>query len=101
MGHINFDNLVKIRNKEDVKEMPEITNPTNAVCKLCQHGKQTKVEFKTKEYSTTKTLELVHIDMCGPVRKKVLEGELYFMLHIDDYIRMTWVCFLNKKIRSF
>ena len=51
MEHIKFDNLVKINKKEVVKEMPEITKPTNAICKHCQHGKQTKVKFKTKEYS--------------------------------------------------
>ena len=71
------------------------------ICKNCQHGKQTKVDFKTKEYSTTKPLEIVHTDLCGPMRTKGVEGELYFMLLIDDYIRMTWVCFLKKKSEAF
>ena len=35
MGHINFDNLVKISKKEAVRDMPEITKPANAVCKQC------------------------------------------------------------------
>ena len=81
--------------------MPKITNPANSVCKQFQHGKQTKVEFKIKEYSTTKPLELVHIDLCGPMRTKGLEGEIYFMLRVDDYTRMTWVCFLKKKSETF
>ena len=72
MGHINIDNLVKISKKEVVREMPEITKPTNVICKQCQHGKQTKFEFKTNEYSTTKPLELVHIYLCGPIRTKGL-----------------------------
>ena len=63
MGHINFDNLIKANKKEVVREMPKIINPANAVCKQCQHGKQTNVEFKTKEHSTTKPLELVHTDL--------------------------------------
>ena len=74
MGHIHFENLVKISKKQPVREMPEITKPTNVICKHCQHGKQTKVEFKTKEYSTTKPLEIVHIDLCGPIRTKGIEG---------------------------
>jgi hypothetical protein len=101
MGHIHFDNLVKINKKQVVREMPEITKPTNTMCKHCQHGKQTKVEFKTKEYSTTKPLEIVHTDLCGPTRTKGLDGEQYFMLLIDDYTRMTWVCFLKKKSEAF
>jgi hypothetical protein len=32
MGHINFDNLVKIIKKEEVKEMPKILNPSNTLC---------------------------------------------------------------------
>ena len=101
MGHINFDNLVKIIKKEALREMPKITNPPNAICKHCQHGKQTKVEFKTKEYSRTKPLDLVHNYVCGPMRIKGLEGKLYFMILVDEYTRMAWVCFLKKKSEAF
>jgi len=89
MGHLHFCNLVKISKKQVVREMPEITKPKNILCKHCQHGKQTKVEFKSKEYLTTKPLELVHINMCGLMRTKVLDGEQYLMVLVDDYTRMT------------
>ena len=75
MGHIHFDNIFKINKKQVVREMSEITKPTNTMCKHCHHGKQTKVEFKTKEYSTKKPLEIVHTDLCGPTRKNGLKGE--------------------------
>jgi hypothetical protein len=101
MGHMNFDNLVKINRKEAVREMPEISKPTNTMCKHCLHGKQTRTEFRTKEYSTTKPLEIVHTDLCGPMRTKGMNGEQYFMLLIDDYTRMTRVCFLKKKSEAF
>jgi hypothetical protein len=39
MGHMNFDNLVKVRKKEAVREMPEISKPSSAICKHCLHGK--------------------------------------------------------------
>jgi hypothetical protein len=50
---------------------------------------KTKFEFKTKEYSTTKSLEIVHTDLCGPTRTKGLNGEQYFKPLIDEYTRMT------------
>jgi hypothetical protein len=56
MGHIHFDNLVKVNKREAVREMPQITKPTNTLCKHCQQGKQTKTRFKSKEYSTTRPL---------------------------------------------
>jgi hypothetical protein len=61
----------------------------NIMCKHCHHGRKTKVEFKTKEYSTRKPLDIVHIDLCGPSKTKGLDGEQYFMLLIDEYTIMT------------
>ena len=101
MGHIHFDNLVKVSRREAVREMPWITKSTNTLCKHCQQGKQTKTRFKSKEYSTTKPLETVHIDLVGPTTTKSLKGEIYFMLLVDDYTRMTAICFLKNKSESF
>ncbi len=98
---MNFDNIVKISRNKAVKEMPDITKPKDTLCKQCQHGKQTRVKFQTKEHSSTSFLELVHTDLCGPSKTKDLKGEQYFMLLIDDYTRMTWVCLLNKKSKDF
>jgi hypothetical protein len=68
MGHMHFDNLVKFNKREAIREMPQITKPINTLCKHCQQGKQTKARFKSKEYSMTRPLEIVHTDLVGPVR---------------------------------
>jgi hypothetical protein len=101
MGHMHFDNLVKVSKREEVGEIPQITKPTNTLCKHCQQGNQTKTRFKSKEYSTTRTLKIVHTDLVGPTTTKGLKGERYFMLLFDDYIRMTAVCFLKNKSKYF
>jgi hypothetical protein len=36
MGHTHFDNLVKVIKREPVREMPQITKPTNTLCRHCQ-----------------------------------------------------------------
>ena len=43
----------------------------------------------------------MHVDLCGPSRKKGTGKENYFMLVIDDYSRLTWVSFLKEKYESF
>jgi transposase InsO family protein len=43
----------------------------------------------------------VHTDLVGPTITKVLKGERYFMLLVDDYTRMTAVCFLKNKSEDF
>jgi hypothetical protein len=101
MGHMHFDNLVKVIKREEVIEMIQITKPTNTLCKHCQQGKQTKTRFKSKEYSTKRPLEFVHIDLVGPNSTKGLKGERYFMLLVDDYTIMTTVCFLKNKSEAF
>ena len=85
LGHLDFDNLVKISKKEVARDLPKIVKPLNSVCKHCQHGKKNRASFKTKEHP----LEIVHTDIYGPKRTKNIQGEYYFMFLIDDYIRMT------------
>jgi hypothetical protein len=101
MGHISFDNLINFSKKLVVEGMPKIIKPSNYVCRHSQHGNQTRVRFKTKEYSSSKPLELVHTDLCGPTRTKSIQGGHYFILFIDDYTRMAWVSFLKEKSEAF
>jgi hypothetical protein len=55
------------------------------------------VSFKKKEYATSKPMKLVHIDLCGPTKTKILQAKNYFVLLMDDYTIMTWVSFLKNK----
>ena len=76
--------------------MPTIKKPQNTICKSCQLGKQTRTSFKTKDkLSTSRPLQLVHMDLCGPSRTNAPGGESYFMLIIDDFTKLTWVAFLK------
>ena len=50
MGNMSFDNLVKVRKKYTMRYMLKIIKPPDPIYKQCQHGKQTKVSFKAKEY---------------------------------------------------
>jgi hypothetical protein len=52
------------------------------------------------EYATYNPLQHMNIDPCGSTRTKLLQGENYFMLLIDDYTRMTWVSFLKNKFEA-
>jgi hypothetical protein len=73
--------------------MPKISKPENTICKSCQFGKQSRVQFKAREHSTTRPLELIHTDLCGPTSTQSPRGERYFILLIDDYTRwLGWDC---------
>ena len=66
--NLNFDNVVKISNKGTVRNLPNIINPPNYVCRHCIHGKQTKSSFNIKEHTTSQPLEIIHTNLCGPTR---------------------------------
>lgn len=66
-----------------------------------QDSKQTKAHFPKNEGSTSKPLELVHIDLCGPSRKNSSCEEEFFILFIDDFSRMCWIGLLNHKDEAF
>jgi hypothetical protein len=89
LGHLSFEKLIKSNKKEAIQYLPKVIKPSYSICKHFQIGKKTRVSFKTKEHSTTKPLELIHTDLCGTTITKIIYGEHYFMLIIDDYTRMT------------
>ena len=46
-------------------------------------------------------LEIVHIDLCGPIGIESYTGENFFILFVDDYSRMMTVMYLREKSESF
>nr|GFB16697.1 integrase, catalytic region, zinc finger, CCHC-type, peptidase aspartic, catalytic [Tanacetum cinerariifolium] len=42
-------------------------------------------------------LDLIHMDLCGPMRIASINGKRYILVIVDDYSRYTWVHFLISK----
>ena len=61
----------------------------------------TKSSFKRKTYTSKEILEIVHIDLCGPIDVKSYKGDKYITLFFDDYSRMMIVVFLKYKYDAF
>ena len=51
--------------------------------------------------STTKPLEMLHIDLCGPIRVISRRGKGYILVIVDDYSRFTWTMFLATKKETY
>ncbi|XP_042518445.1 uncharacterized protein LOC122092169 [Macadamia integrifolia] len=100
IGHISFKNLAKLSKKKAVRDLPKIKSPTNHICAPCQKGKQTRATYKSKKHYSSKLLDLIHTDLCGPMRTEAIGGERYFILFIDEYSRMTCVMFLEDKTEA-
>ena len=59
------------------------------------------MQFNAKEGSSSKPLELIHTDICGPVKKNSPRGEQYYILFIDDFSRMCWIGLIKHKDEAF
>lgn len=58
-----------------VRGMAQLVKPDNVLCKDCQMGKMTLTSFKSKSFSSENILDLVHIDLCGPMRTISFYGD--------------------------
>ncbi|GJY58774.1 retrovirus-related pol polyprotein from transposon TNT 1-94 [Tanacetum coccineum] len=71
LSHLNFDYINLLSKKDVVIGLP----------KLNSKGR----------------LNLLHIDLCGPMRVASINGKKYIMVIVDDYSRYTWTFFLPSK----
>ena len=68
------------------------------LCGGCALGKQTHVQFQSATTDRAKTLfEVVHSDVCGPMRTPTFGGMRYFVTLIDDKSRLCAVHLLRNK----
>ena len=101
LGHLNFRSLEQLAGKQMVKGIPSIKHP-DQLCEGCLSGKQFRNSFpKVAETRAKRLLELVHTDVCGPIKPCSLGKSNYFLLFIDDFSRKTWVTLLKQKSQVF
>lgn len=67
-------------------------------CVHCLAGKQHRVSFnRNSSHRKSRILDLVHSDVCGPMRTKTFGGAVYFATFIDDHSRKVWAYPLKSK----
>ena len=89
MHHLN-----KLISKDLVIGLPKLKFKKDHLCEACQKGKQIKHSFKLKNIvSTSNPLELLHMDLFGPLRTMSLGGNYYALVAVDDFSRYTWTLF--------
>jgi hypothetical protein len=74
-----------------------ITFEKDKPCEACQVGKQVGAPHHSKNIMTTITrpLEMLNMDLFGPIAYISIVGNKYGLVIIDDYSRFTWVFFLQ------
>ena len=72
-----------------------------SVCESCLESKMKKRSFKVKGNRATVQLELVHIDVCGPMTIQDRGRYEYFITFTDDYSRYGYIYLMRHKSEAF
>src|ERR1044072_8865593 len=102
IGYLSLKSTRKIISEEAVRGLPKINIEQGKICGECQIGKKTKMPHKKLQHlTTTKFLELIHMDLMGPMQVESLGGKKYAFFCVDDFSRYTWINFIREKSETF
>nr|GFC13413.1 retrovirus-related Pol polyprotein from transposon TNT 1-94 [Tanacetum cinerariifolium] len=98
MSHLNFDTINLLSKNDIVVGLPKSKFVKDYLCSSCELGKAKRMSFHTKfTPSSKRQLQLLHMDLCGPMRVASINEKRYILVIVDDYSRYTWTHFLRSK----
>ncbi|GJX75481.1 retrovirus-related pol polyprotein from transposon TNT 1-94 [Tanacetum coccineum] len=96
--HLKFNTINLLSKYDIVTGLPKLKFVKDHFCTSCELGKAKRKSFKTKTTPSSKRrLQILHMDLCGPMRVESFNGKKYVLVIVDDYSRYTWTRFLRSK----
>nr|GEZ42669.1 retrovirus-related Pol polyprotein from transposon TNT 1-94 [Tanacetum cinerariifolium] len=97
-SHLNFDYINLLSKKDIMIGLPKLKYVKDQLCSYFEVSKAKRSSFKTKVVpSSTGRLNLLHMDLCSPMRVESINGKKSILVIVDDYSRYTWTLFLRTK----
>jgi transposase InsO family protein len=101
LAHVGMKNLHKLQKGEHILGLTNVHFEKDRIYSACQAGKQVRVHHPHKNIITTdRPLELLHMDLFGPIAYISIGGSKYCLVIVDDYSRFSWVFFLQEKSQT-
>ncbi|GJT56958.1 retrovirus-related pol polyprotein from transposon TNT 1-94 [Tanacetum coccineum] len=98
LSHLNFNYINLLSKKDIVIGLPKLKYVKDQLCSSCVVTKAKKEFIQDKGCSKFKrTGNLLHMNLCGPMRVESINEKKYIMVIVDDYFRYTWTLFLRSK----
>nr|GEZ09544.1 retrovirus-related Pol polyprotein from transposon TNT 1-94 [Tanacetum cinerariifolium] len=98
LSHLNFDTINLLSKNDIMVGLPKLKFVKDHLCSSCELGKAKRKSFHTKiTPSSKRRLQLLHMDLPGPMRVASINGKRYVLVIVDDYTRYTWTHFLRSK----
>nr|GEV42629.1 ribonuclease H-like domain-containing protein [Tanacetum cinerariifolium] len=98
LSHLNFSTINDLTRFDLVDGLPKFKYEKDHLCSTCERGKSKKASHLPKLVSSDNCiLELLHMDLCGPMWVASISGKKYIFMIVDDYSQYTWVYILYSK----
>nr|GEV24098.1 retrovirus-related Pol polyprotein from transposon TNT 1-94 [Tanacetum cinerariifolium] len=101
LSYLNFDTINLLSKNDIVVGLPKLKFVKDQLCSSCELRKAKRKPFQMKTTPSSKRrLQLLHMDLCGPMRVESNNGKKYVLIIVDDYSRYTWTHFLRSKDKT-
>nr|GEW20862.1 ribonuclease H-like domain-containing protein [Tanacetum cinerariifolium] len=100
LSHLNFDYINLLSNKDVVIGLPKLKYVKDQLCSSCELSKAKRSSFKSKAVPSSKgRLNLLHMDLCGPMQEEGIDFEESFALvaRLED----VWIFVAYATHKSF
>lgn len=91
LGHFNY---------QDVKRMfPDLKRASEPFCADCVQNKMARPKFGKAKEKTQDPLARLHVDMCGPMRTRGMDGERFTAIRCDggrEFINHVMIEYCSK-----
>jgi transposase InsO family protein len=102
LGHVGMKQLNRLIKHDLVRGLKDVVFDKDKLCSSCQVGKQVENTHPKKSImSTSKTFELLHMDLFRRTQCTSIGGNKYDFVIMDDYTRYIWAFFLVDKSGVF
>jgi hypothetical protein len=100
-GHKGYDSLAKMQRKGMVEGMEptaaEFVAKKDELCRPCVLGKHVRTPFRTSDSRSSRPMQLLHMDLMGPLKRPTPEGFQYVLTVTEDYSKLSQVSLMKTK----
>ena len=96
LGHISNGSL-DVMMQHMVSGISNVSINNLMCCEVCAQSKLCRVPFNGSRPKSSRALDHIHSDVCGPIDEIAYDGSKYFVSFIDDFTHFTMVYPIAKK----
>nr|GEY69717.1 Gag-Pol polyprotein [Tanacetum cinerariifolium]GEY70401.1 Gag-Pol polyprotein [Tanacetum cinerariifolium]GEY70433.1 Gag-Pol polyprotein [Tanacetum cinerariifolium] len=88
LSYLNFDTINQLTSHDLVDGLLKFKYRKNHLCSAGEQGKRRKPSLSPKLVPSTESkLELLHMELCRPMRVSSINGKKYILVIVDNYSR--------------